>query len=316
MKSKEQIQERDLKIKNLYLEGNSIKEIEKLIELSKSTISRALRRLNVVLRKDNRHLDPLIIDEISSLYKDNFLIKDIAFKLGMDKNRIARILKTSGIITTRGMKRIFNFNDNYFENIDNQNKAYFLGLLTADGCNSVRYIRLGLQDRDIDILNKFKNEIGFTGNVHIVIRKEKNRKKVALIRLYSKKMCDDLCKYGIIPAKTNSTYFPEIPEEFYRHFIRGLFDGDGCIYTGEQNARKKYTFIITGNNTLIYKVQEVLIKECNISKTKLPRANDSPENTISIFTQGKKDVLSIREWIYKDAEMYLERKKEKFYSII
>ena len=63
--------------------------------------------------------------------------------------------------------RIFNVDDNYFNKIDNQNKAYILGLLYADGCNyeNTGTIKIDLQIDDEELLDKIKNELKYTGEL-------------------------------------------------------------------------------------------------------------------------------------------------------
>lgn len=63
------------------------------------------------------------------------------------------------------MAKKYTFNKNYFEKIDSEDKAYFLGLLYADGCNSTSAtqnhasIVLNLQEGDKEILEKFMKYI-------------------------------------------------------------------------------------------------------------------------------------------------------------
>ena len=63
------------------------------------------------------------------------------------------------------MNRKYNVNDNYFDVIDNQNKAYILGFLYADGCNYKNgYFKIDLQEEDKNMLEVFKKELNFEGN--------------------------------------------------------------------------------------------------------------------------------------------------------
>ena len=130
-------------------------------------------------------------------------------------------------------------NEEYFDNIDSEEKAYFLGLLFTDGSvvksdkkNSIA-VRLELNIKDIDIIERFKKCLNCESD--IVISKRANRNgsisESALISINSEKMSKSLEKYGIIPNKTyKTTHLPKVDKKFLIPFLRGLIDGDGSIY--------------------------------------------------------------------------------------
>lgn len=50
------------------------------------------------------------------------------------------------------------------------------------------------------------------------------------MRIGSKKVFHDLLKLGLTPRKSLTIKFPnDIPNKYFGHFIRGYFDGDGCV---------------------------------------------------------------------------------------
>ena len=52
------------------------------------------------------------------------------------------------------------------------------------------------------------------------------------------KIIDDLVKLNIVQCKTLTLkYFEEMPEHLHAHFIRGYFDGDGCVMPSTQGGR-------------------------------------------------------------------------------
>lgn len=131
--------------------------------------------------------------------------------------------------------RKFTVDFNFFENIDTEEKAYTLGFLYADGCiastlNKIQFDQLEPQE---DILFKIKEVMQAEAPIHTHKGKH-NRTRYRLL-VCSKKMCQDLLKLGIIPNKSLTLTFPtKVPQEFLRHFIRGYFDGDGCIWIGNE----------------------------------------------------------------------------------
>ena len=106
-----------------------------------------------------------------------------------------------------------------------------------------------------------------------------------------------------------------IPNEYKLDFIRGYFDGDGSI--GEQWAKRSKTPCMrvrfaTGSETLAYEIVEELekygVKRVNISKSK--------DSQIYNIEYSQKASKKIYELFYKDATIFLQRKKDKFDSII
>jgi len=91
-------------------------------------------------------------------------------KLGVDTSRKAVSHKYS----ERRSKstRQYTFNEYIFENIDTEEKAYWLGFLMADGYNheSKTCVTLRLQEEDKEILEKFKSFLNYTGNIYTFTR--------------------------------------------------------------------------------------------------------------------------------------------------
>ena len=95
------------------------------------------------------------------------------------------------------------YNENYFENIDTEEKSYFLGFICADGCitnNPKKYryqLSLKLHIKDKHILEKFKENI----NGEVVVWKH-NQREIVEIKFSGKKIINDLSKLDILPNKT------------------------------------------------------------------------------------------------------------------
>jgi len=115
--------------------------------------------------------------------------------------------------------------ETYFEKINTPAKAYFLGLLAADGCVSLKRnaIKLSLKNEDAYILEYFREEINASNRV--LVHGSHSR-----IEFSSLKMKSDLAKLGIVPQKTYALTWPKLQNKFYSHYIRGFIDGDGCWY--------------------------------------------------------------------------------------
>lgn len=214
----------------------------------------------------------------------------------------------------RGFNRKYTFNMDYFKKIDTINKAYFLGFILADGCNTRRGLKITIQEDDADVLELFKKDINFTGFIKYGIKKEGNRKNQANFYIGSMQLSRDLEIIGIPPKKTLVAKFPDIPEEFYSHLIRGIFDGDG--YVGIDKRSNNLRFSITGTLTLLEKITEILRKECNLGILKYNNQKDRNPIIKSFEYSGNNNCRKIYDYLYKDAEVFMKRKKEKFEMVL
>jgi len=206
----------------------------------------------------------------------------------------------------------YDVNELFFENVDTKEKAYFLGLMMSDGTVSERSIIISLQERDKNILEKFKKTIQHTGPLSLQVSKNINHQSSSILRIYSRELVKSLTILGCGKRKTYTLRFPNIKEEFYSHFIRGFFDGDGCII----KTKSGYYFSITGNKNFLLDLNNILSKCININPCKISRKNKSSELFGAIQYSKNSDLLKIRDYIYKDCkDIYIERKYIKFFQI-
>ena len=208
------------------------------------------------------------------------------------------------------MKRVNNFNDDYFEIIDTEDKSYFLGLLFADGnvYTARNRVQLTLVNDDAYILEAFAKFIEYTGKMYI------DRQKYTKIILPSKKMCADLTKLGCTPNKSLTLEFPtEVPDELMCHFIRGYFDGDGHISLDKKLVNPYYHINLTSSEQFVNKLKDVLKEQNVITGTSYKRYKDKLISAHTVYVMNKSAKL-FGSYIYKDATVYLNRKHKIFYE--
>lgn len=214
------------------------------------------------------------------------------------------------------MYRKYKFNENYFKEVNTPNKAYFLGLLYADGSmsNKKSSCAIKLKEEDKHILEEFKNDIGIDKPLYY--RKSELVKGTKYIgkaqyklELCSEELTKDLKKLGVVPNKGDSIRFPKedvVPKKYIKDFIRGWFDGDGCIYT----SQNRIMLNLVSNELFLKSFSEFLTKELNIN-TKYKK--DKRSNSWYLFIMKIKDVIKFCEYIYEDSNcIKLTRKYEKF----
>jgi hypothetical protein len=225
----------------------------------------------------------------------------------------------------------YNVDDNFFNSIDNQYNAWLLGLLYADGCvyeNGT--IKIDLVKDDIDVLEKIKEIIKCDAPLH---EYEQGKKKFtgnekiydckAQCRLvwHSQKMKDDLIKLGCVSNKTYILKFPTeeiVPNEYIKDFIRGYLDGDGGIsyWIDNQNTgHKKFSIYACGTTEMMEGITNIIQNKFNCKPTIHARYENRDNNNKQIMIDGNRKVLEILEWLYKDADVYMDRKYKKYLEL-
>ena len=201
-------------------------------------------------------------------------------------------------------------NYNFFETVDTEEKAYWLGFIYADGCVSSKgySIQINLSSKDHNHLKKISNIFG----KEISNYKDNLGYHKSQLHIYSVKLHSDLIKNGVVPRKTyidSNIIFDCVPQNLLNHFIRGYFDGDGCISVDNRNLKQKRgTVSIAGTKTFITKIKKIILDKIGLNDTKLHK-------TYYIYILswgGKKQIEAIYYYLYKNATIFLERKKEKF----
>ena len=149
-------------------------------------------------------------------------------------------------------------NENFFK-VWTPEMAYVLGFFTADG-NMIRNKRgahfISIEITDKDILERMRKSMG--SNHKITERKRNAINKIAYrLQIGSKEMFSDLMKLGITPKKSKTVNLPIVPDQYFTHFLRGYFDGDGNVVSGyyrkPDRKNKSYTLAtrLTSGSPLI-----------------------------------------------------------------
>lgn len=220
--------------------------------------------------------------------------------------------------------RNYHYNDNYFDIINTEQKAYLLGFIIADGYLSKEHrICLNNSIDDISILKLFKQEIAPDSKI-IFSNKQKGakfRKEQGTIRITSHHMYETLTKvYNIIENKTQNKDFKMnldlIPNDLLNHFIRGFFDGDGSVSFYKTNNTIFFNFSFVFNSKLFAKqVGNLFEKQFNIKSVYYDHKGKTCDYYSMRFNYNQKrteKIKEIYEWLYKDSTIYLDRKKIKF----
>lgn len=201
--------------------------------------------------------------------------------------------------------------NNEFLNINNEKKAYTLGLFYSDGNISNFNSRIFLNNEDKKVFLNIKREFSFF-NIY-----NKEDRQLG-INSGNRTLYKHLKQNGLIERKSFENkellLFPNINENLYSHFIRGYFDGDGgCTLTIKRGYKtQKRIYIYSVNTTLLKSMQDIL-KNNNIKNTISLSNKITQVFKLSISTQSYFDFYN---YLYSDAVLFIDRKKELFGKIL
>ena len=205
-------------------------------------------------------------------------------------------------------KRKFDVYDDFFDNIDTEEKAYFYGLWLSDGyitTSKAGEIGIDLHIKDIEILEAFAKALG--GNRPLL----KNAKGHPRLKWSSQHMRETFRRYKIPAQKSLLIKGPgcHIPDELFHHFFRGYVDGDGswCIGSaGRKNKRKYLTLSVRATPSF-----------CRYFKRRCPFPLNYGFSVTGILTTKRTEsVFGFWHWMYDDATVFLKRKRDKLLEYV
>lgn len=245
--------------------------------------------------------------QIIKSYKEGSKIIDISKEFKTRPEKISKLIKDHGIsVSSKNCYRVnYSLNHDYFDTIDTEEKAYFLGFLFADGGVAENSNTISLSINDVEILNKFAEEIKLTKSFY----KNPSHNKATTIYFSSFKMKNDLIKLGCTPRKSLTLKFPSldlVPEYLIRHFIRGYFDGDGHIYV----KKNIYQLGIMSSKCFCSELKLFLEKKGFIFHWDTVNSK-----AFRIRCCSKKQIINLREYLYNDSRIFLNRKYNKIKEI-
>lgn len=292
-----------------YLAGETARNIAKDYPIfHESTIMRHIKKEGI-----SRNGASYYIQQNKEKIRDDFIknglyCEDIAKKYRIDVNSVYRILDSYNIKRQTGYKT--KCNTDYFEKIDNPDKAYLLGFITADGSIIGKYhnsCTIEVQEKDRELIEYAKNQINPKAKITICNYKEKRDVKVSF---GSKKLCSDLSKFQVVPNKSKiikRVPTEYIPQKFLKYYFRGLIDGDGCIHKDGGLS------IYSASKSFIESVQEIFCEETKVKKLKIYY------NKCCYFISwhSREDKQKIYDYLYKDCLsdcFYYKRKYFRLYN--
>lgn len=298
---KYELQEKIDKIIKLREEGMYQKDIAKLFNTSTSSIGRILRENNVWHRFKLTKED---IESIKKLYSSGTAINVIARQYHKSENTIRDIIDSSGLLQTNSHRhQIYEINENYFDKIDCQEKAYIIGLFMADGCVYKNNLTISLQENDKHILDTINSLIGSNRPLKFIDYNSKNSNysNQYCLQITNEHLVSRLKELGVVERKSLILEYPEwLDDSLFPHFLRGMIDGDGCL------EWKRCRVSLVGANKMMLQIKDKISHILHIDVSVRPHYCNN--NVSNLVIGNKINTKILLDYIYKDATIFLNRK--------
>lgn len=309
----------------LHEQGFSTTEICNRLGVKRNKGYKFLQKIG---KKSHAHLPVVVTQEEIEQMKEKYLngetIQEISKEMNIKEGTVNYWMRKLEI--TRPNGKPSKCNHDYFEKIDTPSKAYFLGLMYADGSiidGKTKFgrdkftVSIELKYSDSYILEEFKKQTESESEVKRTDHKErfvvvngktyKFIKDDAYFRISCTKMAQDLIKWGCVIRKTDKLEkIPDIPKDLIRYFILGFYDGDGIASVGEQSHYMGFC----GTFKMMESISLYLHEELGLPLLE-PYYNKN--NKIYYIQYSTKErIKTLFNYFYTDLEIpHLIRKEEK-----
>jgi intein-encoded DNA endonuclease-like protein len=311
-----------------YLSGIGAEAIAPKYDLHPNSVRRILKKNNIEIRPIKSKMSLEDKEKIGQLYKDGVSSPEIAKMFNVSPPTIRKYLEEQNIETRSAEEahRIYRIEENFFDVIDTEEKAYFLGFLYADGNvsaenNSIR-LELAREDRDILVkcvkliyLDDPESHIKDYSRIKSLNGNPEKEYFYSYFTIYSKYMVNVLKKLGCPEKKSLIIEWPKwlTNSELQRHFIRGYYDGVGSIYLTDVKTRGANTKIISTLD-ICQNISEIINANCNTNFT-VPNITEN-KDIYTIEISGNRQIRTMLEWLYKDATIWLDRKYNLYQELL
>lgn len=219
-----------------------------------------------------------------------------------------------------GGKRKYTINEDYFKTWSHD-MAYIFGFWFTDGNIDAKRGNFSITQHINDqyLLKEVLLKMGINSEP-----KQYSNKNCSIIQVSSRKMVEDIIALGGKPAKSLDCIFPVVPVKYLPDFIRGLWDGDGCISNQKWRGYNYYRASFScGSKLFIDKFKEIINKNIPLTKgfisikvqkrgTMINGCQLSKDSIVYELCLGINDTRRLRDYIYQNKGLKMARKYEKF----
>ena len=274
-----------------------IENLKKILNHSESGIRHKAFKLNLTKNYSwTAEEIKYLIDDYENRYK-----KDLAISIDRSKSSIRRESCKLGL-----KRNNLPIDEDFFKNW-NKEMAYIFGFWIADGNMSKNSNVISFSSNDYNLLEMIKSNLK-SGHK---ISKNNNAFK---LQICNKTLYNDLLNLGGIPRKSLTIQFPEVPDEFLSHFIRGEFDGDGSNFIFKIGKHRYLNSSFAGNVDFLTVLKDKIEEYANIDVKKLNSCDKKCNPRIKQLCYRGKKAIALCDFMYQDSESLRLERKFKIYD--
>lgn len=253
--------------------------------------------------------------EIIRRYESGESGRRICKNYDVHNTTIYNILRDHGV-KARSSRR-YQCNQHFFDRIDSETKAYWLGFIGADGNVSANpksaTLTISLSAKDREHLLRFQDALQSNyriyGHMSMPGTLVTASFPMTTLCVNSVKLLDGLKQHGVHPRKSLTYEWPDsLPDHLLSHYLRGYFDGDGSFIA----SPPYYNFHLLGSQNFMVGAHQYLVRKLELPQARLRRAG----RAYSLTYRGRRQVSRIARLMYANATIRLERKYAKIKPIL
>lgn len=298
-------------VENLIKKGLKQKEIAKELNCTVIRLQRWLRKNNISM---NKGYSNEIKNQVLELWKLNTSEKKIAEQVNLTVNQVRSIKSTLRKYIKLNNYTLTKVSDEVFKNIPLF--WYLVGIFSSDGhldsrCNSILIFQ-----NDYNYLLKLKTLLKSNAKIY---NSQKDNAKCYALRIYNKNFYNFLVNNGITSDKRYTNQLIECPKEYFCYYLRGIFDGDGCLSYRYISGRfeGKVIQITSGSKNFATKLLEILKILGFNSFCIQTKISNSGNKHYDIKTNNTNDIFSFCKYIYNsNFKFKLNKKYIKYIKLL
>ena len=284
-----------------------------------ATIRSILDKRGVIIKPYNPRVPDNVAQIVYQEYQQGKSSIILATKYNLSHSTILRCVRRCGGTVRRTGNAYYTYhcNSHYFDSLNSATKAYWVGFIAADGCiidemSRSKLLQIGLQLADKDHIARFLSHLESNHPIH-------EYGNAARVSISNEHLCNSLAQYNIVPCKSTTMQFPDIPEVVLSHYMRGCMDGDGSWYVpySDRIYKKRYMYpnmqFCSGSLGFLEVFQHHLMQHCQLNKTKVSLQS---AHGYRFCYDGRQQLQRIVQFLYHNAIVYMPRKWAKAQQIL
>jgi hypothetical protein len=301
-------------VRERYDQGESAKSIARSLRADRRTVRSSLQRTGSVRAIAEARATASVLAgreaAVVGAREQGASLRAIATEFGVSTGAVVGALQRGDFTLgygeiVRRRARLRSLGASYFQPISDESRAYWLGFIAADGwlTQETRGVRFGvhLAERDGAHLALLAD--------HLDLRLGRAQRGTVVIKSGNSALVHDLRRAGITERKSSNAAIVKAldscPAALQRHFVRGLFDGDGSAFEAG-NGRPVVEF--SGHAEMLSKVRELAADELAVAWNRLVLAGRT-DSFATLRWRHPLDIIKLSVWLYTGATVWLDRKR-------